>query len=270
MKIIKYIIVLLLVLSFSKKNSISNITVTGIEYIKTIRNDSINTFWQGNYFLYRAKNISKFYLKNKITSIVDVENGDIEFKPKNSKTKILFKDYNKNELYSKDLIGFKFFTIKDSINIINWEIKSEQKEILGYTCTLAESSFRGREYKAWFTPDLTAGGPWKLDGLPGMILRADTVDGYFSFEAIKIRVSKQDSIDFKNPYISEKKMYSWSEFKQKYKQKALDMSKYNPNDDVFFVAPRIRSERYIEEDDKEYDIDKKIKKYLKNKSSNNN
>ncbi|MDE6576983.1 MAG: GLPGLI family protein [Muribaculaceae bacterium] len=54
-----------------------------------------------------------------------------------------------------------------------WEIDSLTKEVLGYECIHAKCSFRGREWDAWFTPEIPyKEGPWKLAGLPGLILEA--------------------------------------------------------------------------------------------------
>ena len=68
-----------------------------------------------------------------------------------------------------------------------WEIVSDSTEtILGYECMMAESDYHGRHWQAWFTPEVAVPfGPWKLHGLPGLILKAEA-DGGFAFTATGI------------------------------------------------------------------------------------
>lgn len=67
------------------------------------------------------------------------------------------------------------------------EISDSSKNILGYECFKATTEFRGRHWTAWFAPEIPlSDGPWKLCGLPGVILEA--YDSYrdYSFTATAI------------------------------------------------------------------------------------
>ncbi|MBD5308823.1 MAG: GLPGLI family protein [Bacteroides sp.] len=65
-----------------------------------------------------------------------------------------------------------------------WEILDETKDIMGYECIAAKCRFRGREWTAWFTPEIPVKeGPWKLYGLPGLILEAYDTHHDYSFTA---------------------------------------------------------------------------------------
>lgn len=68
-----------------------------------------------------------------------------------------------------------------------WTIESETKEILGYECMKATCDYRGRHWTAWFAPELPyREGPWKLAGLPGVILEAYDTNSDYRFEATGI------------------------------------------------------------------------------------
>ncbi len=70
---------------------------------------------------------------------------------------------------------------------VKWKIEDETKDILGYECVKAIGKYHGRKWEVWFTPDIPiSDGPWKLCGLPGLILYAKDKSGEFIFEATGI------------------------------------------------------------------------------------
>lgn len=65
------------------------------------------------------------------------------------------------------------YLIKEPLEATAWQISTETKLLLGHTCQKATGTVKGRTYTAWFTTDIPASfGPWKLRGLPGLILEA--------------------------------------------------------------------------------------------------
>lgn len=76
-----------------------------------------------------------------------------------------------------------------------WTLLPETMTILGYTCQKASTQYHGRVWYAWFTIEIPIqSGPWKLKGLPGLILRAEDSDRYFIFEATEISRAQGKSI----------------------------------------------------------------------------
>ena len=74
----------------------------------------------------------------------------------------------------------------------NWETSDSTLNILGYECILAETDYHGRHWKVWFTPEIPIhDGPWKLCGLPGLILKANADNGKYCFEATGIEASNR-------------------------------------------------------------------------------
>jgi GLPGLI family protein len=79
----------------------------------------------------------------------------------------------------------------EDIPVFNWNITNESMMILSYSCKKATTTFLGRQYEAWFTPDIPIdNGPWKLGGLPGLILKANDVQNYYIFECTGIESLK--------------------------------------------------------------------------------
>ena len=92
-----------------------------------------------------------------------------------------------------DLDAAGVYKYTESVPKIKWKIESGQKEILGYKCQQALCTFRGRQYEVWFTTDIPLSyGPWKLQGLPGLILEAKDSKGEYHFTAVGIEKGNGD------------------------------------------------------------------------------
>lgn len=67
----------------------------------------------------------------------------------------------------------------------NWNIMSDStKNVLDYECIMATTDYHGRKWKAWFAPEIPVdAGPWKLLGLPGLIMEAIDSTGQHHFTA---------------------------------------------------------------------------------------
>lgn len=76
----------------------------------------------------------------------------------------------------------------EPIEMQQWNFADRDSTILGYSCQMAKCQFRGHSWTVWFTPDIpVVCGPWKLSGLPGLILYASDDNGFCTFEAIGLK-----------------------------------------------------------------------------------
>ncbi len=76
---------------------------------------------------------------------------------------------------------------------IKWEIHDSIKNVLGYECHMATADYHGRHWTVWFTPEIPIfDGPWKLCGLPGLILEAREEKGQYSFFATGIEQTDRE------------------------------------------------------------------------------
>jgi len=73
--------------------------------------------------------------------------------------------------------------IKEDFIEFDWEITGEQEVIHGLNCYRAETTFRCRDYVAWFAPEIPIdAGPYVFHGLPGLIIRIEEKDENRFFE----------------------------------------------------------------------------------------
>jgi len=80
---------------------------------------------------------------------------------------------NEKRLTRKEVILFTDFLLTDPLPAMTWRITADTMTLGGLHCQKATTHFKGRDYIAWFCPDLPLHiGPWKLNGLPGVIVEA--------------------------------------------------------------------------------------------------
>lgn len=125
--------------------------------------------------------------------------------PRKPETAKIFKERGGRQIITIDKgpyetgVGPTYLKLTEDIPPMQWDITPDTATVLGYLCTKATTSFRGRTYNAWFTTEIPiTEGPWKLYGLPGLILKAETTDGLFRFIAIGLENVENESISF--PY----------------------------------------------------------------------
>lgn len=83
----------------------------------------------------------------------------------------------------------KYCILEDSLDAVSWTIHPDQKTFGSYACTKATGHFRGRDYEAWFSPDVPIpSGPFKFGNLPGLILEMHSLDGlvHFYFKSLEM------------------------------------------------------------------------------------
>lgn len=178
-------------------SSFSQVSSIQLEYKFTIKTDDGG---ESVYFS-KLKDNGKESIYSTKDTLVDSNSGRV-VKMKNGSQSI-YVDKSKNILLMYAPIFSKDYYIKeDSLNtLFKWKmVDSVKKTILNYECMMATCTFRGRDYQAFYTDKLPFfTGPWKLSGLPGVILEAKTTDDRFTFVAYKLSLSTKN-IEIKNPF----------------------------------------------------------------------
>lgn len=101
----------------------------------------------------------------------------------------LLENVNANKLSYYGQVSIDKFMYHEEVPHIDWALSDSTKEICGYLCHQATATFRGRNWIAWYCDIPKSVGPWKLNGLPGLILAAETEDKEHTFSAISVRKS---------------------------------------------------------------------------------
>ncbi len=109
--------------------------------------------------------------------------------------------YSKKEdsIFTRSVGLDEVHVVKEKRTVIAWELHPETKTIGKFTCNKASCTFRGRTYEVWYTPEIPVFyGPWKLHGLPGLVMevkdKEDMLQAYFK----KISRTDKDLV----PYLS--------------------------------------------------------------------
>ena len=58
---------------------------------------------------------------------------------------------------------------------ISWTLSDDTLTVSGYLCQQATAKYRGVEWRVWYTEEVpSSAGPWRLRGLPGLIVKAES------------------------------------------------------------------------------------------------
>lgn len=183
----------------------ADIEVSYVAHHPNLRNGKIDLTNQ--YILLANTTESKFY--SPVTEYIDSLNstpagkaklnemsraaltsGNLDGIPMLDGTIYVIKSFANNKLKHYDIAGFEKFMYEEQITQWSWEIGDSTKIVLGYECINAVTHYHGRKWTAWFSPEIPVqNGPWKLGGLPGLILEAQAEGGQYSFIATGIQQS---------------------------------------------------------------------------------
>jgi GLPGLI family protein len=107
---------------------------------------------------------------------------------------VIYKCYEKNTITFTDRLPSKVL-YKEPVSKQNWKILLEKKDINGYKCQKATCTFRGRDYVAWFTHEIPINeGPWKFNGLPGLIIKVYDTKNHYDFELYSVNKDKKEIV----------------------------------------------------------------------------
>ena len=103
-----------------------------------------------------------------------------------------WQNYPEGKITSVETIPPYRYLTTEKMDEIKWTLLIERDTICGLPCQKATGTYGGRTWTAWFTEKLpTRFGPWRLGGLPGLIVRAMSADSIHRFECSKVETVKE-------------------------------------------------------------------------------
>lgn len=187
--------------------------IISVKYNRIIITDTINPsngLKKDMLTLKAGKDQSAFYSADlKTQDSISVRNFDLviqllsdgeSFKQyANKETEVVFKNYPPDVITVFQRFNSTNWIYTEKYETPEWEITSKDSVIMDYPCILAICKFRGRVWSAWFTPEIPISqGPWKLGGLPGLILKATDSRGHYSYEAVEIFIPQNEYVEYFN------------------------------------------------------------------------
>jgi GLPGLI family protein len=75
------------------------------------------------------------------------------------------------------------FLYEEDLKLFDWQLTNITDTIAGYTVHQATTYFGGRSWIAWFSPEIPFNdGPYKFNGLPGLIIKVQDTQMHYDFE----------------------------------------------------------------------------------------
>ncbi|MGX5685189.1 GLPGLI family protein [Chryseobacterium cucumeris] len=131
------------------------------------------------------------------TMKADAKKGVITMPDKTISTYyIIKKNYadSKTTMVIDDLSTILKFLVDENVKL-DWKILTDKQLINGYDCQKATVAFGGRFWYAWFTNYFPFNdGPYKFQGLPGLIVKIEDAQRYHIFQLKGVKKINQDSL----------------------------------------------------------------------------
>lgn len=119
--------------------------------------------------------------------------------PKTKFKEVVFKNYAEAKITYREKIFKDYFEYNNALNLFNWTIREESKQINGYDCQKATMKYAGRSYEAWYTKTIPiSDGPYKFNGLPGLIVKIQDTNKHYTYSLMEVKQMNNREITSQN------------------------------------------------------------------------
>lgn len=89
--------------------------------------------------------------------------------------------------------GLYYFKTVEDIKAPDYAFEDSTKLVAGYTSEMATAHIYGRDWVIYYTTEIPLPyGPWKINGLPGLVTEAYSIDGAYKFTLTGFEVLDED------------------------------------------------------------------------------
>ncbi len=100
----------------------------------------------------------------------------------------VWRDYPEGKMTVRDAIPPFIYEAQEALESIRWKLSEDTLTVCGYLGKKATCELHGRKWTVYYSEDIpTTAGPWKLCGLPGLIVEAECEGGIHSFTLTDIQ-----------------------------------------------------------------------------------
>ena len=97
-------------------------------------------------------------------------------------------DYPEGQVTVRDAIPPSIYETQEQRKTIKWTLSDDTLTVGGYLCKTAMCQLHGRKWTVRYAEEIpTTAGPWKLCGLPGLIVEAVSDDGTHRFSLTELQ-----------------------------------------------------------------------------------
>ena len=141
----------------------------------------------------------------------------------------MFNSSSDNKLTTISTMAPFSYIYEEKTPLIEWKLSDETQTVCGYECRKAEGEYGGRKWTAWYAEEIPVPfGPWKLTGLPGLVMQAYDSDNIHRFVAVSFREGNGDVTPDKIPNLVKIDHKDFEERKAVYDKNP--MNSINPSD----------------------------------------
>jgi GLPGLI family protein len=130
--------------------------------------------------------------------------------------------FGQQQLTVWDDLGI-YFLYEEIMPLQQWQIHTDTLRILELLAYKATTNFRGRDFIAWYCPEIAVpAGPWKFGGLPGLILKIEDTRQHYQYEYIRFEKMEALQLPMPQTFVKDARKTNYSEFAKLRRTRAED------------------------------------------------